>query len=90
MEIVMFWIVILSASSVLYILFAFQSPAPALNRPEPLAESDASAARAARTLSEIEFDFQAGKLSKADFDAVRRKTVEELATTLKKGAVPKS
>lgn len=85
MEIVMFWIVILSASSVLYVLFAFQTPAPALHTPELRAESDATAARAARTLSEIEFDYEAGKLSKIDFEEVRKKTVDELAAKLKSG-----
>lgn len=76
---------LLSALTLAYLLAAFLTAPPGvLPRGAPDASAGDPAARAAAEIQEMEFDVAAGKLSKEDFESVRRRTVAELAATLKK------
>lgn len=81
MEVIDVLMVVLSASSVVYILSALISNAPPLDVQHP---AEDPSVRAAVVIREIEFDYSAGKLSKEDFETVRTQAVAELAAALKK------
>ena len=70
----------LSAGVLLYLLTAFLGDAPALSVDNLPADFSA---RSALVIRELESDFAAGKMSREDYDIVRRQTVEELAAALK-------
>lgn len=88
MELMDFVCLLLSAGAVLYLLAAFLGSPPGLDT-GPIT-SDPSK-RLALSIRELESDFGAGKLSREDYETVRRQTVEELAAELKrrKGGQPR-
>ena len=73
-------IMLCSAASVAYLLLGFRTEPPVLDVQD---RADDPARRVSEAIREIEFDFEAGKLSKEDFEQVRNQAVAELARTLK-------